>query len=478
MEYKPCLDILKTNVIRWYKFKENSKILVVGKDVESMCDFLKENHTVFAVSENNSKTTEKFDYIIIKEDIYCLSEYKDCLVEDGTILLLMNNRCGVEHFTKTDGVKVVHKNLENFTIKEEVERVLKKQGFNNYKFFYPLPNYNFTNAIYSDELLPKYNDSKLANNNIYLEDEPVVFDEIKMLRNFTKNGDFTKFTNSYLIEINPKSQEKAIFYNNIRKDEYRLITKIYDGHVEKEIYSDISKKHINTIKNNIEDLKKHGFDLLDKVEDGKVISKYVTMSNLYEKVVELLKNGKVEEAISIIEEKYNFIKEKFENNKVTEINPKYFKDLSPEGLFIVDKAYIDLAFENIFIDEKENMYVYDQEWFIENCPLEFLLFRIIFNMYMMNSEIGEIISRDDLLKKFDLFKYWETFLTAETVFQEEIVNKEMREYYDRRSQNLSNQPLGPNAEFDRCNEIKQEYNRYLKHIKRFGFLKKIGLIKF
>ena len=202
------------------------------------------------------------------------------------------------------------------------------------------------------------------------------------------------------------------------------------------------------------------------------------MSNLYEKVVELLKNGKVEEAISIIEEKYNFIKEKFENNKVTEINPKYFKDLSPEGLFIVDKAYIDLAFENIFIDEKENMYVYDQEWFIENCPLEFLLFRIIFNMYMMNSEIGEIISRDDLLEKFDLFKYWETFLTAETVFQEEIVNKEMREYYDRRSENLNAQPLNPNAEFDRCNEIKQEYNRYLKHIKRFGFLKKIGLIKF
>ena len=105
MEIKPCLENLKSNVIRWYKFKENSKILIIGKDVENMCDFLKENHTVFAVSENNYKT-EKFDYIIIKEDIYCLSEYKDCLVEDGTILLLMNNRWGVEHFTKANGFKI------------------------------------------------------------------------------------------------------------------------------------------------------------------------------------------------------------------------------------------------------------------------------------------------------------------------------------------------------------------------------------
>ena len=88
------------------------------------------------------------------------------------------------------------------------------------------------NSIYS------FNNSRNENDSIKNQIENISVDEIKMLRHFTKSGDFTKFTNSYLIEINPKSTEKAIFYNNIRKDEYRLITKIYDKYVEKEIYTE------------------------------------------------------------------------------------------------------------------------------------------------------------------------------------------------------------------------------------------------
>ena len=480
MEIKPCLEILKTNIIRWYSFKENSKILVVGEDIKPISDFLNKNYEVVALAGKDKATIndeQKFDYIIIKENISLVSKLKNNLSENGSILLLMNNRYGVINFSYIDGLKTVYENPQKLLTKEEIEKNLKKQGFSNYRFFYPLPNYDFANAIYSDDFLPEYNDSKLANNNIYLEDENIVFDEIKMLRNFTKNGDFTRFTNSYIIEINPKSTEKAIFYNNIRKDEYRLITKIYDEKVEKTIYTEASQKHVDTIHENIEDLEKHGFTLLDKVEDNKVISKYVTMSNLYEKVIETIKNNDVEKAISIIKEKFEFIKEKFKNDEVKEINEEYFNNLSTDGLHFVKKAYIDLVFENMFIDENEKIYVYDQEWVIENCPLEYWLFRIIFNMYMMNGEISEIISRDDLLKRFNLFEYWEVFLNAETIFQEKVVNKEIKEYYDKRGELLSKQNLEPNAELDICNKIEQEYNKYMKHLRRLNLLKKIGLIK-
>ena len=480
MEIKPCLEILKTNIIRWYSFKENSKILVVGRGIKPISDFLNKNYEVVALDKTDEATInaeQKFDHIIIKENISLVSKLKNNLSENGSILLLMNNRYGVVNFAYIDGFKTVHENSQKLLTKEEIEKNLKEQGFSNYRFFYPLPSCDFTNAIYSDDLLPEYNDSKLANNNIYLENQNIAFDEIKMLRNFTKNGDFTKFTNSYLIEINPKSKEKAIFYNNIRKDDYRLITKIYDEHVEKEIYNELSTKHINTIKENIEDLEKHGFTLLDKVEDNKVISKYVTMSNLYEKVIETIKNNDVEKAISIIKEKFDFIKEKFENDEVKEINKEYFDNLSTDGLHIVKKAYIDLVFENMFIDENEKIYIYDQEWVIEKCPLEYWLFRIIFNMYMMNGEISDIISRDELLKRFNLFEYWEAFLNAETIFQEKIVNKEIKEYYDKRAEYLSKQNLEPNAELDICNKIKQEYKKYMKKLKILDFLKKIGIIR-
>ena len=342
MEIKPCLEILKTNIIRWYSFKENSKILVVGRGIKPISDFLNKNYEVVALDKTDEATInaeQKFDHIIIKENISLVSKLKNNLSEDGSILLLINNRYGVVNFAYIDGFKTVHENFQKLLTKEEIEKNLKEQGFSNYRFFYPLPSYDFTNAIYSDEFLPKHNDSKLANNNIYLENQNIAFDEIKMLRNFTKNGDFTKFTNSYLIEINPKSKEKAIFYNNIRKDDYRLITKIYDEHAQKEIYNELSTKHINTIKENIEDLEKHGFTLLDKVADNKVISKYVTMSNLYEKVIETIKNNDIEKAISIIKEKFDFIKEKFKDDEVEEINKEYFNNLSTDGLHIVKKAH-------------------------------------------------------------------------------------------------------------------------------------------
>ena len=478
MEYKPCLDILKTNVIRWYNFKENSKILIIGKDIKPIYDFLSKNHETIDLYKATARIVQKFDYIIIKDDISLISLVRYNLKFDTTILLLMNNRYGVSYFARADGIETVRENVQKFITKEEIERILKRKGYNEYRFFYPLPNYDFANAIYSDEFLPEYNDSKLANNNIYLNNENICFDEIKMLRNFTKNGNFTKFTNSYLVEINPKSTEKAIFYNNIRKDEYRLITKIYDKYVEKSIYSEASQNHINTIKENIEDLEKHGFTLLDKVEDNKVISKYVTMNNLYEKVIEAIKNNDVENAISIIREKFDFVKENFKDDEVKEISQEYFDNLSTDNLHIVKKAYIDLVFENMFIDENENIYVYDQEWVIENCPLEYWLFRIIFNMYMMNGEISEIISRDELLKRFNLFEYWEAFLNAETIFQEKVVNKEIKEYYDKRGELLNKQNLEPNAELARCNKIEEEYKKHMKHFKRFGFLKNIGFIKF
>ena len=267
MKINHTLKVLKTNIIRWYNFKENAKILLFGDDVDELYDFLSPNYNVVKInSETNYITNKKFDYIIIKNQVSSLESLKNNLYENGTILLLLNNRWGVTYFAGSDGFETLFGNKSNLLNKDEIERFLKQFGFDNYKFFYPLPNYEFANVIYSDMYLPEFTDSKLANNNIYLEDNNLVFDEIELLRNFTRNGDFTKFTNSYLVEVNPKSEEKAIFFNNNRKDEYRLITKIFEDRVEKETYNVSSQSHLNNIKNNIEDLEKHSFNVLDKFE--------------------------------------------------------------------------------------------------------------------------------------------------------------------------------------------------------------------
>ena len=431
MEINRSLEELKTNIIRWYNFKENTNILIFGEDVEELYDFLKQNHNIVKLdSEVNYVTNKKFDYIIIKDKIVLLEELKKNLSKNGTILLLLNNRWGVTYFAGSDGFKTLYGNQYNLLNKEEIEKNLNKAGFKDYKFFYPLPNYNFANVIYSDMYLPDYNDSKLTNNNIYLEDNYLVFDEIQLLKNFTKNGDFTKFTNSFLVEINPKSDEKAIFFNNNRKDEYRLITKIYEEGVKKQAYNSLSQNHLNHIKNNIEDLQKHNFNVLDKFENNKIISKYVNLPNMYQEVVKKIKNNELDGAILIIENIYNDMKEKFACDRVLELNKEYFKNLDANEFFVVKKAYIDLVFENMFFDN-QSIYIYDQEWYIENCPLEFVLFRIINNIYMINSELEQVISREKIFKKFGLLESSSAFLEAEVIFQGKILNHKLFELYDR-----------------------------------------------
>lgn len=431
MELNRDLEILRTNIIRWYSFKENSNILVAGSETKELCDFLNENHSVKSLDADvNYISNTKFDYIIVKDNISYLENYKENLAEDGVILLLLNNRWGVEFLAGGDGFETLYGNKNHLLDKMDIEKYLNDKGFKNYRFFYPLPNYEFANTIFSDEYLPEATDSKLANNNIYLNDNYLVFNEIELLKSFTKNGEFTKFTNSYLIEINPKSMEKAIFFGNSRKEEYKLITKILEGQVEKVPYSEKAVGHIEQIKENIEDLKKHGFDLLDTVENGKVISKYVTLPNMYEATVNKIKNGELEKALEIIEKIYNDIKEKFASDKVDTLNQEYFEGLDTSKLFIVKKAYIDLVFENMFFDN-QGMYVYDQEWVIDNCPLEFILFRLINNMYLMNSEISEIIPRDEMLKKFGLLYCFDEFLKAESIFQNKVINQDMIAIYNR-----------------------------------------------
>lgn len=426
-----CLETLKTNSIRWYQFKANSRILVVGDETKSISEFLKLKFEVVEIGANIDYTSNKtFDYIIVKDDISRLENLKKSLNEDGTILLLLNNRWGVTYLAGSDGFKTLYGNANKLLNKDEIEEAIIKAGFCDYKFFYPLPNYEYANSIFSDDYLPEATDSKLANNNIYLEDHKLVFNEIILLRGVTQNGDFTKFTNSFLVEINPTSKEKAIFYNNTRKDEYRLITKIYDGKVEKEPYTTISMSHIHHIGENIEDLGKHGFNMLDKLEDDKIISEYVSLPNIYQVLVNKIKANNVEGAILEIEKLFNEIKDIFADTRVYELNKGYFEGLDAEKFYIVKRAYIDLVFENMFLDG-EDIKIYDQEWSIENCPLEFVLFRMIHNMYLMNGEIENIVTREELLKRFGIWDCFESFLKAESIFQRKVLNWDIIEIYER-----------------------------------------------
>ena len=244
---------IKANCICWYDFKAESKVLIIGEEAIELEKALTHKGCMVKSIQEASLPSEKFDYIIVKDKLEILSKAKKLLNEYGIIIFLANNKNGLANIAS---------NKDKYT-KQEIEKYLKKLKFNSYKFFYPLSNYEQANAIFSDDCLPEYNNSKLLNNVFYDDEAVIKYNEIESIKHVTKAGKFIDYTNSYIVEINNKSDINFISFNNSRNEEYRLVTKVYKDKVVKEPANEKAEIHIAQIKKNMEVLKDMGCNILD-----------------------------------------------------------------------------------------------------------------------------------------------------------------------------------------------------------------------
>ena len=224
------------------------------------------------------------------------------------------------------------------------------------------------------------------------------------------------------MKLTRKRGIKFASFNHARKKEFRLCTKVYQDYVVKEATNSESQNHIENMRKNIQDLKEHGFEILDCEENGKVISPYISEPNFYQVILETIQNGKIEEAYALIEKWFALLKTNFA------------KDCQKAGnLTIVKCAYIDLVFENTFLRE-EKFAFFDQEWTMEEAPLEFILYRAIHNIYVYHSEIEQKIPKNEFFQRFDLLEYLEVFEKIEKQIQEIIMDDAVIQMYQKSSQ--------------------------------------------
>lgn len=482
---------MKNNILNWYNFKKDSEILEINtefggitklltkkaKKVISICkdeiilDYLekkykKVDNLQLCIDEKIAEG-KNFDYIIFYKlkDIELVKKY---LKENGVALLMIDNKFSITSFAgaKPKNGKIfetIMENNQNTATKIQIEKALKQNGFEKYTFYYPLPNYRMPNVIFSDKYMPHENTTKLMYNICYRNGSAVVFDELKALKQLTKDGQFDRFTNSYLVEINneEQNQPKFISFNNIRKPKYRLMTKIYDEYVEKTGCFKEAKEHINNIERNSKNLHKLGFNIIDQKEKENIKCRYVESDTLDKILANKIKNEKIDEAYQLIEKWYRYIKERLVDNEINALNEqiKVESELINE-LTIIKNGYIDIVFENIFI-ENEQFILFDQEWYIEGIPVEFILYRAINNLYVYNQEINKIIPYEKMMEKFKLSEYIEIFRSIENYIQKDIIDEKM--------QNVKEQSLNKLVDINLVALMNNKINDYEKNDKEKDF---------
>lgn len=482
------------NAINWYSFKENSNFLFIGDDLGKIIEYLcvkakqvtlvekfkknaenisskysnVDNLEIICAFFDDIKFEKKFEYIILygvienlkllniteKNIEVFIKNISKLLSENGHILIYTDNKFGAKKFTgvvENDFEKPYDSILGNSELlsKFEIEDLLKKLNLNFYKFYYMLPDYKFTNVIYSDDYLPQKDDSKIVYNKYCNEKSLFTFDEITFLKEVIKEEKFDFFCNSFCVDISIEDENKSndlktevpkfISFNNMRKDKFKLITKIYDDFVIKEPQNENSKEHIKNIASNIEKMKKNKISTIDEYKDEKIYSEFLHLKTYDKMLLDLIEKNDFDNFLKNIELWYNYIKDKlvpkkydeklFSNNIFSNCNILIEKEIL-ENMNFVEDGFIDFVFENTFLDEHENFIFYDQEWFFENVPVEYILYRALNNLFSYNDFLENKISKSSIYKYFDIIKFENTFKEFETYFQNIVLDEVAKTIYN------------------------------------------------
>lgn len=463
-EIKAISDVRK-NIISFYPIEKTETVLEInagfGEITREFCNKAKkviaienkkekaeiivkrykdlENLEVYAGKYEDIEIDEKFDYItyigegIENHDDICelLKRMKSNLKPDGKLLLLANNKFGIKYwagqkeseeensYNTITGKKEV---MDIEKIQEELEKLMFKT-----KIYYPMPDYVFTNAIYTDEWLPNEEQINSRDWEVFnSEINNITFSEKKVLKELVKKGKniFKLFSNSYLLIASNKEENidvRAVTYGFFRKPEFRIKTIIKNKEVQKTANSNLSDNHIENIQNNIKILNDNGIKTIDRFEKDYIISKYIENGKTLDVLItELFSKKQKDEAYKLIEKFKNQILLKLEPSKningniFTAYNVEYDSKMITKLNFVKNGLY-DLIFQNCFVIEN-NYYVYDQEWIEENVPIEFILYRGIINL----PEIENIITHDEILNKLNLTEYVECFTELENKIQSRI----------------------------------------------------------
>lgn len=245
----------RTNIITWYPMKPGASVLEVGAGCGAITtalvkmadrvvanDLSKRRSLINAwrnreagnleLMVGNFNTVaqtleEQFDYITLigvyeyaesymqEKDPYgvFLDKINRLLKRDGEILIAIENRLGLKYFA---GCREDHKGrafegIEGYPTtsgvrtfsKAELEQILQKNGYREYEFYYPYPDYKLPTAIYSDRYLPRK--GELLNNiRNFDADRYVLFDEGKAFDGIIESGYFPIFSNSFFVSVKKK----------------------------------------------------------------------------------------------------------------------------------------------------------------------------------------------------------------------------------------------------------------------------------
>ena len=164
------IEDFKKNIIAWYPIESSDSVLIVDGN-EDITNEVK-TKTINVLNVDNkylSEVSSKYDYVILIGNIDRMNSLDDVvgllnitksfLNPKGKILLACKNKFGMkywagEQYSENDSpYDSIERSEKLYISYPQLTNVLKEVGL-KYKIYYPLPDYEITNVIYTDEYKP------------------------------------------------------------------------------------------------------------------------------------------------------------------------------------------------------------------------------------------------------------------------------------------------------------------------------------
>lgn len=482
----------KKNIIAWYPIKNDDSVLQVGKDEEILNELKSKSNKVTTVEEV-SQIKENYDYITLigsfENSNNNISEVleiaKGHLTENGKLLIAMKNKFGIKYWAgekidlNSNAFESVVKSKESYIGLNKIKEILNNLNL-KYKFYYPLPDYNFTNVIFTDENLPSKDAIDARDLNYSVEDELIVFSEREAYKQIIEQDKnmFPFFANSYFIEVSNKENFediKYVSYGITRQKNYRIKTVMKENAVYKNANNEEAKSHIENIARNINVLKASNINCLDTFENNEIVSKYLKNAVSYDEVLmkEYMQNGLESVTQKIKQFKEDILdKLSLENAVENTVFEKYEISIDEElkgKMNFTKDGIIDLIFQNCLVED-EKIYTYDQEWYEENVPIEFILYRAIFYF----TELKKLEDINKVYEALGIKEFVEVFEKLENKIQNSIVDENMWNLHIKSTEsfagssniieNYKNQVLEANKHSEELENVVEEYKKQIAEL--------------
>lgn len=503
-------------LVGWYPFEKGRSVLFVIGDVdeyEVLADVLGERglDTKRCREKEVDECKKMFDYIVVagavevsKRPGFLLKKLKCRLGTGGRMLIVANNRMAIRYFCGDkdeytghvlDGIdnyaKINPKRMEELRgrvySKAELKDMLLDAGFKRQKFYSIMPSLVRPQVLISEEyvpnealdvrVFPQYN----CPQTVFLEEE-------RLYEDLLKNGMFHSMANGFLIECSVDGQLTDVDQITVSGDRGRenaLATIIKNGKSvsKKALYVEGQKKIMELLENT-RYLRAHNVMMVDaRLEKESFLMPYVEGEIATQYFRRLLRKDK-NKFIVELDEFRNIILGSSDIVSYDEVNWRQFEpgwekrkpddpniDKWSKLAFgsqaeqdnigtILKRGYIDLVSLNCF-HTKDGFVFFDQEFYLENLPVNVIFMRTIDLIYRDCADLELILPSSEVLKYFHLWEHQEVWRKYVALFIKRLRNEEVLASYHRRHRRDWRTMVSNRHRMDYAQE---EYERLFRNI--------------